>query len=400
MPQRNHSFICRALSLTLAAASAAAAASPPGSCRGDVTEVVEIRHMDSHPGSSELWEPYIAQWSGSHLVAAFGVKIPGKTDMGDLMASVSTDAGATWGAPVYIFNHDQRQGTLQFGYANAILYKSPDQDVMWAFGMRVPMNYRHSEDAQLVGAYSADGGRSWIPVEMAMSYTGPLIVVAGVHRIVENGVPRYLLPAHRNSRRNDPMGDRSQFVLSSTTLMEWKLESHIPQPVAGPAVFLHEGNISDGDAPGEVTIMMRTADYADESKMTDPPRAFSSVSRDGGRTWSPAQQEPELWNAKSKAYFARTAAGSHLYIYNDGPAAPAPAGRMALRYKVKPAGAETWGPERTFYDAGVKNSYPTLIEVAPGDFRAVWDSGTPDRSRTRIMFAKFRLPPDDPPPSP
>ncbi len=54
------------------------------------------------------------------------------------------------------------------------------------------MNYRHSEDTQVVGAYSADGGRSWIPVEMAMRYTAPLIVVAGLHRVVENGVPRYL----------------------------------------------------------------------------------------------------------------------------------------------------------------------------------------------------------------
>lgn len=44
----------------------------------------------------------------------------------------------------------------------------------------------------MVGAYSADGGRSWIPVEMAMRYTAPLIVVAGLHRVVENGVPRYL----------------------------------------------------------------------------------------------------------------------------------------------------------------------------------------------------------------
>ena len=61
--------------------------------RGDVTDVRVIRHMDQHPGSSELWEPYLAQWRGKHLVAAFGVKIPGKTDMGDIMASVSTNDG-------------------------------------------------------------------------------------------------------------------------------------------------------------------------------------------------------------------------------------------------------------------------------------------------------------------
>ena len=119
------------------------------------------------------------------------MKIPGKTDMGDIMASVSTDDGNTWGDPVFIFNHLERQGTLQFAYANAILFKVPEQDVMWAFAMRCPMNYRHSEDSQLVGAYSADGGRSWVPVEMSMAYTGPLICVAGPHRVVENGVPRF-----------------------------------------------------------------------------------------------------------------------------------------------------------------------------------------------------------------
>lgn len=356
---------------------------------GHVTDVRVIRHMDSHPGSSELWEPYIAQWKGGHLVAAFGVKLPGKSDMGDIMASVSTDDGGTWSDPVFVFDHRERQGTIQFAYANAVLYKAPEQDVMWAFAMRCPMNYRHSEDSHLVAAYTADGGRSWIPVEMSMGYTGPLIVVAGPFRILEQGVPRYLFPVHRNTLRNDPRGSRDHFVLSSTTLLEWNLAGFVPQPADGPKVFLHEGNIAPGDAPGELKIVMRTADYVDEHRSTDPPRAYSSVSRDGGRSWSPARQEPDLWNAKSKAFFGRTSGGTHVYVYNDGPAS-GPAGRMALRYKLKPADG-TWGPERTFYDTGIKNSYPTLVEVAPGDFRAVWDSGTKDRSRTHIHFGKFRV---------
>jgi hypothetical protein len=359
---------------------------------GDVTDVRTLRHMDQHPGSSELWEPYIAQWKGKHLVAAFGVKIPGKTDMGDIMATLSTDDGDHWEYPVMIFDHRERQGTIQFAYANAILFKPPGQDVLWAFAMRCPMNYRHSEDSQLVGAYSADGGRSWIPVELAMGYTGPLIVVAGPYRVQENGATRYLFPAHRNTRRNDPLGSRDHFVLSSTTLLEWNLAGFIPQPATGPKVFLHEGNIDAGDNPGEIKMVMRTADYEDERKMTDPPRAFSTVSKDGGRTWSAAQQEPDLWNAKSKAFYGRATNGTHLYVYNDGPAAPASVNRMALRYKLQPAGG-TWGAEKTFYDAGVHNSYPTLIEVAPGDFRAVWDSGTKDRTRTHIMFGKFRIAP-------
>lgn len=368
----------------------AAHPAPAVSYSGDVTDVRVIRHMSQHPGSALLWEPYLVQWKGRHLVAAFGAGIPGKTDMGDIYASVSTDDGDTWSDPVAIFDHNIRQGTIQFAYANAILFKPPGQDVLWAFGMRCPMNYRHSEDSQLVGAYSADGGRSWVPVELSMGYTGPLIVVAAPYAITENGHPRYLFPAHRNTLRSDPRGSRDHFVLSSTSLLEWSLAGYVPQPETGPKVFLHEGNIAPGDRPDELIMMMRTADYADERKTTEPPRAFSTTSRDGGRTWSPAQQEPDLWNAKSKAFFGRTAGGTHVYVYSDGPPAPAPAGRTSLRYKTRPAGG-AWSAEKTFYDAGIKNSYPTLVEVAPGDYRAVWDSGTKDRSRTHIQFGKFKV---------
>jgi len=181
-------------------------------------------------------------------------------------------------------------------------------------------------------------------------------------------------------------------MLSSTSLLEWRLAGHIPQPESGP-VFLHEGNLAPGDAPGELKLVMRTA-TADEKAALNPPRAFSSVSKDGGRTWTPARQEPDLWNARSKGFYGQSTNGTHLYVYNDGPAMPAPGGRMALRYKLQPTPGGAWGAEKTFYDSGTHNSYPTLIEIAPGDFRAVWDSGTMDRSRTNIRFGKFHLSPE------
>jgi hypothetical protein len=95
-------------------------------------------------------------------------------------------------------------------------------------------------------------------------------------------------------------------------------------------------------------------------------------------------------------FFGRAADGTHLYVYNDGPAqrgsAPGfPHGRRtSLRYKTKPPGG-AWSAEKTFFDAGIKNSCPTLIEVAPGDFRAVWDSGTAETARTFISFGKLTL---------
>jgi hypothetical protein len=51
-----------------------------------------------------------------------------------------------------------------------------------------------------------------------------------------------------------------------------------------------------------------------------------------------------------------------------------------------------WGAERTFFDAGVKNSYPTLVEDPEGYFHAVWDSSTSgDRARTLIRYGRLTL---------
>src|SRR3954470_8805160 len=97
---------------------------------GDVTNVAVVRSVEQQPGSALLWEPYIAEWKPKHLVVAYGAGIPGKTDMGDIVASVSTNDGDTWSEPAFVFDHNQRFGAMQFGYANAVLYKPPGQDVM------------------------------------------------------------------------------------------------------------------------------------------------------------------------------------------------------------------------------------------------------------------------------
>jgi hypothetical protein len=369
-----------------------------GDYKGDVTDIRIIRRVEQHPDSWRIWQPFIIQGQKKkNLIVAFGAMANGKKDMGDIFASVSKNDGGTWGEPVAIFDHNRRQGAIQFAYANPVLYRAPGQDIIWCYAMRCPIVYKNSEESQLVGAFTADGGYSWTPVELAMHYTGPLITNSGIVETQIKGQKRFLLPAHRNTLQKDPLGSRDHFILSSTSLLEWKLEAFIPQPKDGK-VFLHEGNIAPGDTPGELKIVMRTANYYNTALTTDPPRAYSSISKDGGHTWNPAKPEPALHNAKAKGYFGRASDGTHIYVYNDGPAqrdlAPGfpHGGRTSLRYKIKPAGGK-WSEEKTFYDSGIKNSYPTLIEVAPSDFRAVWDSGTAERPRTHIHFGKLRIKP-------
>jgi len=366
--------------------------------QGDVTDIRTLRRVEQHPQAWRVWQPFIIQGEKQkHLIVAYGAMRNGKKDMGDIYVTISKDDGDTWEEPVPVFDHTIRKGGTQFAYANPVLYRAPDQNVVWCFAMRCSIAQRNSEESHLVGAFSADWGRSWTAVEMAMHYTGPLILNASPIQTEIEGEKRYLLPAHRNTLASDPRGSRDHFILSSSSLLEWKLEAYIPQPTR-PRVFLHEGNIGLGDHDGELKIVMRTADYDETAKTTDPPRAWSSVSKDGGHTWSVAKSEPELHNAKSKGYFSHTMNGGHIYVYNDGPAQrdKVPGfpngGRTSLRYKTKPKGGK-WSEEKTFYHAGIKNSYPTLAEVAPGDFRCVWDSGTETRSRTHIHFGKLKIQP-------
>ncbi len=365
---------------------------------GDVTDVRTIRRVDQHPQAWRVWQPFIVQGEKSnHLIVAFGAMRNGKKDMGDIFATLSKDDGNTWEEPIPIFDHTQLHGTVQFAYANPVLYRIPGQNVIWCFAMRCSLAQRNSEESHLAAAFTADGGRSWTPVELAMHYTGPLILNSAPVQTKIDGQSRFLLPAHRNTLASDPRGSRDHFILSSSSLLEWKLEAFIPQPSVA-RVFLHEGNIAQGDRAEELKIVMRTADYDETDLTTTPPRAYSSISIDGGHTWSEAKPEPELHNAKSKGFFGRSVNGTHLYVYNDGPAQREKApgfpngGRTSLRYKTKTPG-KVWSQEKTFYHAGIKNSYPTLCEVAPGDFRCVWDSGTADRSRTHIHFGKLRITP-------
>ena len=94
------------------------------------------------------------------LIVAFGAMRNGKKDMGDILATVSKDDGDTWQEPVTVFDHNVRQGAIQFAYANPMLYREPGQEVIWCYAMRCPIAYKNSEESQLVAAFTADGGQS------------------------------------------------------------------------------------------------------------------------------------------------------------------------------------------------------------------------------------------------
>lgn len=316
-------FIC--VFLTLLPLINGAYAQPSTS---DVTDIVTVDELAEKSIYDKIWQPYIAQWDEQTYVIAYSRQLKGKVDMGDIICLVSKDQGKTWGVPITIFDSQVPNGTMRFAYANAVLYKDPEQDILWCYAMRTPRYYRNSEDSEMVAAYSGDGGLTWFPVELVVDHHSPLITIAGIKKLKGSDGDRYLLPVHRNTKRSDPHGDRRQFVLESRDLLHWKLAGYVPLPE--PKVFLHEGNIAEWEEEGELKMVTRTATYADY-KQLDPPVANSSISTDGGRTWSVGKPEPELFNAVSKAFFGKDSLGHHIYVYSSGSAWE----RKELWYKVK-----------------------------------------------------------------
>lgn len=353
---------------------------------GDVTEVCEIDRLELDSGFDKIWEPHLAKWSDRHLVCCYGLNLRGKTDMGDIVCSYSRDSGKTWSTRSVVFDHRVRNGSLQYAYNNSVLFRPPGQDVIWLFCMRAPLHYRDSENADLVAAYTADGGLSWQHVELALGYQGPLIIVAAIETVDRDGVLHYLLPAHRNTQRRDRHGDRRQFVLESTSLVRWELADYIDYPDSQP-VFLHEGKIAPSDEGMGLKMVMRTASM-DRERPLDPPTAWSSVSGDGGKSWSIAKPEPELPNFRAKSFFGVDSLGQHIYVYSDN------VDREGLWYKTKTAGG-SWSDAKLFYGENNRNSYPTLVEDSPGEWLAVWDSShEADRKRTSIRFGRLQVPVD------
>ncbi len=360
---------------------------------GDVTDVVQVRSLTQESNVYDrLWQPFIARWDDHQLLVTYGMQFEGTSDMGDIVCCRSTDNGATWKAPVPVFQSRLPEpGGVQYAYANSVLYHPPGQDIVWCFAIKCPRYYPDSIDSVLCAAYSPDGGRSWHPVELTVHYHSPLITNSGIFATQVDGQVRYLLAACRSTKDHDPLGDSRQFVLESTNLIVWRLAGYVPQeePLK---VALSEGNIDVGDKPGELKMVIRTAPYVVDVPAgrvaLDPPVAYSSVSRDGGRTWSVAKPEPRLYNTDAKGFYSRVSQGRHIYVYNDGPSHV----RQALRYVVQSAAGD-WSEPRTFFDGHVRNSYATLIEdTTPGTYLCVWDSSNqPDRMRTSIRFGRLRL---------
>ena len=352
--------------------------------RGAVSHVSTITSLEKGTIYDRVWEPHIEHWSDDHLLAAWGHHLTGKLDMGDIKCAVSRDGGSSWLPPVTIFDHRESLGGHRYAYANSVLYRAPGQNIVWCYAIRCPLHYRDSEDSHLCAAYTADGGWSWTPVELANHFHSALMTTAAPIKVGD----RYLLPVCRNTVRHDPHGDARTFVLESTDLISWNLAGFVPFDPDNPVVLCEAGIARTDESC--LTMVMRTGIYGHKKwGPLEPPRAYSSQSTDGGRTWSQARPEPKLFNSSSKGFYSMDSRGWEIYVFSPGPAGE----RKALHYCLHEPGGD-WSEPAPFYDDGNCNSYATLLEQPdhPGVHWCVWDgSHTPDQKRTAIRFGILDL---------
>ena len=117
--------LTKKLALGLLATIAALGQAPAAEHPGAVTKVVEIDSLKPGSPYKRIWQPFIAKWTNNHLVASYGHELRGKTDMGDVVCSISRNGGKSWGPPITIFDHRIPNGTMRFAYNNSVLFQPP-----------------------------------------------------------------------------------------------------------------------------------------------------------------------------------------------------------------------------------------------------------------------------------
>ncbi|MBI5381794.1 MAG: exo-alpha-sialidase [Opitutae bacterium] len=279
-------------------------------------------------------------------------------DRGDIMfkSGSSADGGATW---TWSATQYMKQSDSTASYVNVVMYN--ESGTLYAFiGKSNPISNPDPGTSVNVCMKSTNMGVSWTPQAITNSYTGHMAL--GGH-IVKSGTT-YFMPFHASG---------TQGFLKSTNLINWSLAGIVPNP---EDVSLQEGFlVVSQDNPNHLICKMRV-------KVTDGGGlgyAYSSISTDGGTTWSNAIKDLELPNWGVKGCLYKDSNNQYVYLYNTED------DRETLYYKTRAPG-KPWKAGRPFTSntlAG-KDCYAMLSEYAPGKYYALWEN-----SYHNVYFGKL-----------
>ncbi|MGW3283099.1 sialidase family protein [Streptomyces sp. NPDC001002] len=308
---------------------------------------------------------------------------PGNVDMGYMRYAYTTDGGAHWSRPQTL-----AQETDQYAWHYVILYQAGS--TLYAYLGRTPIADDSETDGDGInnnglpinGTFlktSTDQGHTW--QDSSLSVPSKTNLVFSGHPLQRDD-GSYVMPYWSSGRENG--------TLISSDLRTWRQGGSR----SGAALTVGENQIGYLQVPAGTSkpknqLFMVARDSA--------AGAATSVSDDGGESWSAFTDDPFLPSDNiARSFFTTDSNGQYLYIYNSGEGSST---RDILDYETKRPDSDIWSPYK-FFASGPSSdeldpgsgtgkgwdTYPMADEYAPGKFWVVWEFDT-----TRIKTNKLDI---------
>ena len=252
---------------------------------------------------------------------------------------------------------------------NAAVWQAPD-GLVWLFYVT---NYGPTwSSARIKYKISRDETHTWSDSYMLSFEQGTMCQSAPI--VLNDG--DYLLSVYHETgedREEIAMDTCSYFLRYNLGTQEW-LETNRIYSKEFPNLQAQPVQIDDDYL---IASMRRGGDYLPKPNGF----AFRSESRDGGRTWNPAEPSP-FYNPNSALDFIKLHNGHLLIVYNDSNQAR----RMPMTVAISTDNDETWPHRRNIVDQpGDTAAYPVAIQTKEDRIHIVYTS----QNRTQIKHAAF-----------
>lgn len=227
---------------------------------------------------------------------------------------------------------------------NAVLFTSPGGR-LWLF--YVTMQGPWWNQCRVYYKTSDDGGHIWSEPSLLRDELGWMLRCKPL--VLSNG--RIVLPVYRESTTSDQVNNYSLMLLSDDGGQTWVASEPIRSvpPNLQPTVV----ELSDGS-------LLALCRYYVYPVPDENGRIWSSISRDGGDTWSSASRT-ELRNPNAAIDMIRTASGALLLAFNDSTNR-----RTPLKIAASEDEGKTWPIQKAVETAEGTYDYPALIESSDG----------------------------------
>jgi len=296
---------------------------------------------------------YIAYYGGAGEyegdTAVYGLRLP--------------KGSSKWSTPEIIADTPNRSE------GNGAIWQAPD-GLVWLFYIT---NYGPTwSSARIKYKVSKDGANTWSDPYMLSFEQGTMVRSAPI--VLNDG--NYLLPVYHETgedREGTALDTCSYFMRYDPKTKEWTSTNRIYskeysnlqiQPVQIDDKYL-------------IAYARRGGDFLPHPNGV----AFRSESRDGGRTWSPAERS-QFRNPNSALDFIKLQNGHLLMVFNDNNNAE----RMPLTIAISTDNDKTWPYRRNIVNiAGDTAAYPVAIQSKDGRIHVVYTS----KVRTQINHAVF-----------